>query len=333
MYFCWISCDDCSETDSTTATLECTWVLFKGVFHLEKVAGVPSPRRKPVKAARLFPSRGPPVMLPFCSRPPPGVHLTYLSFTHNAQPVRDLLPRRNGFSLRDRLTCNLVRCCYQLLLVSLLVFRFRFLGFQSKGPDIKGRKEARLQSTKRKPIVEKSSVLYFVWSHCGILSGIYSDILMINVHLIWQSSWNILRRIICHGIWHFLGPSIWHKFRHFIWHIYIYLTFFCNQFSHFIRHSIWHFSGILSDIPISDVHTFTHTHTSIQIYDIYIYISWHPIWPIWRSLGHLTWRSTVLGISLWHMAFYLAFFLTSYLASLLNFYLRQLPVYLAFYAA
>jgi hypothetical protein len=53
-------------------------------------------------------------------------------------------------------------------------------------------------------------------------------------------------------------------------YIYIYITFFCNQFSHVIRHSIWHFSGILSDIPISDVHTFTHTH--LYKYMIYIYI-------------------------------------------------------------
>ena len=36
---------------------------------------------------------------------------------------------------------------------------FVFLGSQSKGPDINGRKEARLQSTKRKPILEKK--LYF----------------------------------------------------------------------------------------------------------------------------------------------------------------------------
>lgn len=150
MYFCWISCDDCSETDSTTATLECTWVLFKGVFHLEKVAGVPSPRRKPVKAARLFPSRGPPVMLPFCSRSPPGVHLTYLSFTHNAQPVRDLLPGRNGFSLRDRLTCNLVRCCYQLLLVSLLVFRFRFFGLPEQRPWYKRKERGKVTEHQKK---------------------------------------------------------------------------------------------------------------------------------------------------------------------------------------
>lgn len=56
----------------------------------------------------------------------------------------------------------------------------------------------------------------------------------------------------------------------YLTYIYIYITFFCNQFSHFIRHSIWHFSGILSDIPISDVHTFTHTH--LYKYMIYIYI-------------------------------------------------------------
>ena len=112
----------------------------------------------------------------------------------------------------------------------------------------------------------------------------------------------------------------------YIYHIFLqsiqpfHQAFYLTFFWHSIRHSyIWR--------------TYIYTHTHLYKYMIYIYISWHPIWPIWRSLGHLTWRSTVLGISLWHMAFYLAFFLTSYLASLLNFYLRQLPVYLAFYAA
>lgn len=267
MYFCWISCDDCSGTYSTTATLECTWVLFKplncGVFHLEKAAGVPSPRRKPVKAARLFPSRGPPVMLPFCSRSPPAGPGVHLSFTHNAQPVRDLLPGRNGFSLRDRLTCNLVRCCYHNCYWFRCSFSgFVFLGSQSKGPDIKGRKEARLQSTKRKPILEKNCTLLRViplWhiSWHSMWHFIRHIFWHINGHLIWQSSWHILQRVICHGIWHFVGPSIWHKFRHFIWHIYF--TFFCNQFNHFIRHSIWHFSGILSDIPIWRTYIYIHT--------------------------------------------------------------------------
>lgn len=150
---------------------------------------------------------------------------------------------------------------------------FGILGSQGEGPDIKGRKEARLQSTKRKPIVEKSSVLYFVWSHCGIypdircgiLSDIYSDILMCilsgNLADIYCDALSAMVFDIFLGLLSGTNSDI-------LFDIYIYITFFCNQFSHFIRHSIWHFSGILSDIPIWCTYIYTHKH----LYMIYIYI-------------------------------------------------------------